>query len=157
MPLAVGSPFPSLALPDLDGRESALAGAWANGPALVLVGHRNCKTTRQTLPYVERIHRRRGAQATALAILQDEPADARELAAQLDLTLPLRLEADPYPVAAALDVSIVPTLFLVERDGRVVATCEAFRKAELQDFATRLGVDGALFDADDPMPAMKPG
>ncbi len=157
MPLAVGSLFPSATLPDVEGRRVSLAEAWAAGPALILLGHRNCKTTRQTLPYVERIHRRRGATATALVVLQDEPGDARELASQLDLTLPLRLESDPYPVATALEVSVVPTLFLVEPDGRIAATCEAFKKADLQDFALRLGVDGSLFDADDSMPAMKPG
>ena len=32
-----------------------------DGEALVLIGHRNCKTTRQTLPFLDRIHRRRGA------------------------------------------------------------------------------------------------
>jgi peroxiredoxin len=157
MPLALGSPFPDLALPDIEGQTTPLARAWSAGPALILIGHRNCKTTRQTLPYVERIHRRRATHATALAILQDEPDDARALAAQLELSLPLRLEGDPYPLSTALAVNVVPTLFLVERDGRVGATCEAFRKAELQDFASRLGVAGALFEDDDPMPAMKPG
>ena len=54
-------PFPALALPDLEGTTRSLAEAWAEGDALILIGHRDCKTTRQTLPYLDRIHRRRAA------------------------------------------------------------------------------------------------
>lgn len=156
MPPVPGQPLPELALPDPEGRPRSLAACWAEGDALLLLGHRSCKTTRQTLPYLEQIHRRR-TRGAALAVLQDDEATARELVEQLGLTLPVLCEGDPYPLAAALQASVVPTLLLVERGGRVALVSEAFRKPDLEAFAARLGVVGALFAADDPMPSFKPG
>lgn len=156
MPPVPGQPLPELALPDPEGRERSLAACWAEGEALLLLGHRNCKTTRETLPYLEQIHRRR-TRGTVLAVLQDDGATARELVARLGLTLRVLCEADPYPLAAALRAGVVPTLLLVERGGRVALVSEAFRKPDLEAFAARLGVAGPLFAADDPMPSFKPG
>lgn len=157
MPPAPGQSLPELTLGDLAGGERPLAQAWSRGPALLLLGHRSCKTTRQTLPYVEQIHRRKGAAATVVAVLQDDAATARELVDQMGLTLPVLCEADPYPLAATLGVAVVPTLLLVEPGGRMAAVGEAFRKSDLEAFALRLGVTGPLFPPDDPMPAFKPG
>lgn len=158
MALAVaGSLFPRLELQDPSGRSLNVSSVWSRGEALIVLGHRNCKTTRQTLPYVERIHRRGLAQGRVLVVLQDAPADALELARELDLTLPLACEPEPYALSQALGLEVVPSLVLVSRDGRVAQSCEAFRKAELDAFAAVLGVTGSLFEADDPMPAMKPG
>ena len=155
MPRSSG-PFPDLELRDPEGASRRLAEAWANGPALVILGHRNCKTTREALSFVERIHARRSG-GTVLAVLQDDAETARALRDQLRLTLPLRLEPDPYALAAALDVTTVPTLFLVGKGGAIESVSEALRRADLEAFARRLGVEGALFTAEDKLPALKPG
>lgn len=156
MPRAQGS-FPSLALPDVAGATAPLSRAWANGPALILIGHRSCKTTRETLPWVDRIYRRRGPGATVLAILQDDPATARELVTTEGLELPIRLEADPYPLAAALELTTVPTLFAVGPAGEITALSEGLRRADLEALGRHVGVTGELFTADDKVPAGKPG
>ena len=41
-------PFPELALPDLEGRPRPLSETWRDGPALFLIGHQSCRTTRST-------------------------------------------------------------------------------------------------------------
>ena len=123
----------------------------------LLIGHRNCKTTRQTIPFVDRIQRRRGAGHAALVVLQDDEETARTLAADLDLDVPIRLEADPYPLAAKLDLVVVPTLFLIRADGTIAKTTEAFHRADLEEYAARLGVAGPLFTPEDKAPATKPG
>jgi len=156
MPRSSGA-FPDFALPDPEGEVGRLSDAWSRGPALLVLGHRNCKTTREVLPLVDRIHARRGPDASVLALLQDDPETARGLREQLGLKLSIRLEADPYPVAAALDVTTVPTLFLVERGGVIAAVSEALRRADLESFGARLGVAGALFAPEDKVPALKPG
>ena len=155
--IAPGTRFPEAALPDVDGHTAPLAGAWAKGPALVVLGHGDCKTTRQTLPYVDRIHRRRGASATALAVLQDDPETARGLIAELGLALPVRLEPEPYPLTEALGLTAVPTLLLVDSSGNVGQVVEAFSRAGLESLAAALGVPGPLFDPGDSSPAMRPG
>lgn len=155
-PRAEGA-FPALALPGLDGVERPLAEAWSGENALLLIGHKTCKTTRQTLPYVDRIWRRRAPGRGVLAILQDGPEDALELRDKLGLTLPILLEADPYPLARAVSLVTVPTLFLVDREGLIRGVSEGFVRAELEAFAQRIGVPAPLFTPEDKAPAMTPG
>jgi peroxiredoxin len=149
--------FPALRLPALDGTETALAEAWARGPALVMVGHGDCDTTRFTLPYVERVHRGRANGGSVLAVLQDEPGEARAMAERLGLTLPVLLDRDPYPLGSALGLRMVPVVFLVEAGGRVDRVSEAFRRDDLEGFAARLGLSGPLFRAEDRAPGLRPG
>jgi hypothetical protein len=148
--------FPEATLVDLEGSERPLARAWRDGPALVVVGHRDCKTTRQTLPYVERIHRRAARQPVSV-VLQDEPAVARALVASLELSVPVLLEAPPYALAQALQLVAVPTLFLVSAHGEIERVSEGFSRADLEAFAERLGVTPPLFLPEDRAPAMRPG
>ena len=130
--MGLSASFPETALPDVEGRAAPLGEAWAGGPALVILGHRDCKTTRLALPYVDRMHRRGGR---VLAVLQDDATAARELLRELDLALPVRLEADPYPLAAALGIATVPTLMLVGPTGAIIATSEGFARDDLETFA----------------------
>ncbi len=148
--------FPDLVLDDPDGRGHPLKEAWRDGDALVLIGHRDCSTTRLTIPFFERIHRRR-TRGTAVLVLQDDAATARELSAELSLSVPIRLEPLPYPLAAALQLEAVPTLFLVGRDGRITRVSEGFDRDALEGLAERMGIASALFDPADRAPAFRPG
>jgi hypothetical protein len=151
-------PFPHLALPDLEGAERPLVTAWAERPGIVLVGHRDCVTTRMTLPFVDRIHRRRPSNAAVIAVLQDDADSARELRHDLDLALPILLETDPYPLAAELSLRSVPTVMLVGTDGRIARTSEGFRRDDLEAMAREVGMAGTLFgEADAKVPARRPG
>ncbi len=156
MPVTSGA-FPDFRMPDLGGELRALSEAWQAGEALILIGHKTCKTTRQTLPYVERISQRRGPGSSVLAVLQDSAEDARQAVLNLKLTLPIRLESDPYPLAQALEITTVPTLFLIAKGGAIERVSEAFDRGDLEAFAARLGVTGPLFAPQDKAPAMKPG
>jgi peroxiredoxin len=152
------NPFPPVSLPDLEGTERPFVTAWAERPAIFLIGHRDCVTTRMTLPFVDRIHRRRPANASVIAILQDESGSARELRHDLELALPVLVEADPFPVAAELGLRSVPTVFLVGTDGKIVKTSEGFRRDDLEAMAEAVGMAGPLFtEADAGVPARRPG
>ena len=146
-----------MALADLHGGPRPLAGAWSSGPALILIGHGGCDTTRFTLPFVDRLHRRRGPGTAVSVVLQDEPEDARQLKDRLGLDVPLLLEPAPYALAAALGLTVVPTLFQVAPGGRIEAAVEAFQRDGLEQAALRLGVDGPLFTAEDRAPVSRPG
>jgi hypothetical protein len=149
--------FPPLTLPDPEGRPRALAEAWEQGDALVLVGHGDCPTTRRALPYLDRIDRRRPPDRRVVLVLQDEPEAARALVAEEGLSVPVLLEPDPYPLARALGLVAVPTLYLVTRGGAIDASSIGFRRSDLEDLARRLGVASPLFEPDDPAPAFRPG
>jgi hypothetical protein len=149
-------PFPEMALADLDGVVHPLAAAWRDGLALVLIGHGDCSTTRLSLPFFERIHRGH-TRGSALLVLQDEVEAARELRAELELRVPIRLEPAPYALAAQLRLMAVPTLVLVDRDGLILRVSQGFDRDALQSLAERLGVEGPLFTAGDRAPAFRPG
>jgi hypothetical protein len=157
MPVLSSGSYPRLSFPTLALGPRPLSGAWAEGDALILHGHRDCKTTRQTLPFVDRIYRRRHAKSSVLAVLQDDQETAATLVREQGLDLPVFLEADPYPLAAAVSLEVVPTVFLVNREGRIEKAVQGFNRAELEGFAARLGVEGPLFVPEDKAPATTPG
>jgi hypothetical protein len=136
-----------------DGRVESSEALYAGGPTLVLIGHKDCKTTRQTLPFIDRIHKDGGR---ALALLQDKPAEAAAALLKLGLTLPFLSEPNPYALSAAIGVDVVPTLLLVESNGTVVLTSEAFRRPDIEAFAQRLGAPVPMIE-NDKMPSFKPG
>ncbi len=123
------------------------------GPTLVIVGHMNCKTTRQTLPFIDRIHKDGGR---AVAMLQDSPEDAAAGLLKLGLSLPFFCERNPYALSAAIGLVTVPTLLFIEADGSVALTSEAFRRPDIEAFAARLGAPKPVI-ANDTMPGFKPG
>jgi len=155
-PARSSGPFPDASLRDLDGALEPLREAWRDGEALVLIGHGDCSTTRLALPFFERMHRRR-TRGRLLLVLQDAAAAARRLQSEFDLTLPIRLEPPPYPLAADLGVDAVPTLLLVGRDGRIVRVSEGFDRDAFCSLAEHVGVEGPLFTASDRAPVFRPG
>ena len=146
-------PLPQIELQNPDGSAASSRAMHAGGPTLVMIGHLNCKTSKQTLPFIDRIHRDGGR---AVAMLQDSPEDAAKGLAKLGLTLPFFCERNPYALSAALGLVTVPTLLFIEADGTVALTSEAFRRPDIEAFAQRLGAPKPVI-ANDTMPGFKPG
>jgi hypothetical protein len=151
--LATPFPLPSTELQKPDGSSAPSAALHSGGPTLVIVGHMNCKTTKQTLPFIDRIHKDGGR---AIAMLQDSPEDAAAGLAKLGLSLPYLCERNPYALSAAIGLVTVPTLLFIEADGTVALTSEAFRRPDIEAFAERLGAPKPVI-ANDTMPGFKPG
>jgi hypothetical protein len=149
------TPFalPAAGLETPDGAAVTSSALHAGGATLVIVGHMNCKTTRQTLPFIDRIHKDGGR---AVAMLQDSPEVAAAGLAKLGLDLPFFCERNPYALSAAIGLEVVPTLLFVESDGTVALTSEAFRRPDIEAFAERLGAPKPVI-ANDTMPGFKPG
>jgi hypothetical protein len=109
------------------------------------------------LSALDRLHRRRTRQVAVSALLQDEPEDARAMAAELDLALPLVLDGDPYPLTSSLALEGVPTTFVLGPDGAVRERLEAFNRGEVERLGALLGVPGPVFAPDEKVPAHRPG
>lgn len=149
------APFalPPTELQSPDGSAASSRALHANGPTLVMIGHMNCKTSKQTLPFIDRIHKDGGR---AVAMLQDSPEEAAAGLAKLGLSLPFFCERNPYALSTAIGLVTVPTLLFIEADGTVALTSEAFRRPDIEAFAERLGAPKPLV-ANDTMPGFKPG
>lgn len=156
MPPSPGLTLPDLLLPDLDGAPHALFEIGSRGPALLTIGHSDCRTSRETLPYLDRIHRQRRADAQVVAVLQDDATTARRLVEDLGLDLPILLESDPYPLARALELVSVPSLLEITGAHRIARVSEGFVRDDLEAFAARLGA-APLFTPGDASPARRPG
>lgn len=151
------NPFPAHSLPDLDGVQRPLAEAWSKGPALIFIGHRDCATSRLTLPFVDRLHHRKPPGASVVAVLQDEPDAVRAMLGDLGVTMPVLLEADPYPLASELQLRAAPTLMLVGADGLIAKAGEGFMRTDLEAFSAALGIEEPLFSPEDTAPPRRPG
>lgn len=149
------APFtlPPTELQNPDGSAAPSRALHAKGPTLVMIGHMNCKTSKQTLPFIDRIHRDGGR---AVVMLQDSPEEAAAGLARLSLTLPYFCERNPYALSTAIGLVTVPTLLFIEADGTVALTSEAFRRPDIEAFAERLGAPKPVV-ANDTMPGFKPG
>lgn len=149
--------FPMHSLSDLDGVQRPLSAAWSAGPALFVIGHGDCPTSRLTLPFVDRLYHRKPAGASVVAVLQDEPGAARALMSDLGLTMPVLLELEPFPLASELQLRAAPTLILVGKDGRIARAGEGFLRTDLEAFSAALGIEAPLFSPDDTAPPRRPG
>jgi hypothetical protein len=151
-----GRLFPNVLLPGLDGAPRRIieaAGSWT----LVAVGHSDCGTTRLVLPYLKRMHARRGPGTAVVLVLQDSAAAARELVSEQRPEIPVLLEPDPYPLSGELGLTAVPTLILVRPDRVVESVSEGFQRAAIEGLALRMGVPAPLFAPGDGAPAWRPG
>jgi peroxiredoxin len=152
---ALPATLPALTLPRLDGGVRDLA--QRAGSTLLTLGHSECGTTRLLLPYVERIQRRRRPGTEVIVVLQDTPDEARALAGELGLTVPILIDAEPWAFGAALGATTVPLTLLVEAAGRIERSWPAFRRTDVEEAAARLGIGPPFFPPDDTAPALRPG
>jgi hypothetical protein len=67
-----------------------------------------------------------------------------------------------YPVSSGYRLTNVPSIFLIDSDAAIRATCMGFSKADLENIANELAgrrkqMPAALFRPDERVPDYKPG
>ena len=125
--------------------------------SVVMVGHSDCETSLMMLRALEGLYRRRTRPVAVAAVLQDEPGAARTVTEELGLTMPLRLDGEPYSLTAPLGLTGVPVTFVLGPDGAVREEIEAFRRADVERLAALLGVPQPVFAPGESVPALRPG
>jgi len=110
-----------------------------------------------TLPYLEKLGRARTAGAPrVIAISQDDSCATAQFNFRFGISnLTTLLDPPPYRVSNAYGIENVPSLFLVEQDGRISRSVAGFEKAEMIRLGERCGVE--LFTARDRVPVFQPG
>jgi peroxiredoxin len=136
--LRTGDRAPAVSLREPDGREVSMDSLLAAGPLLLVFYKVSCPTCQFTLPYVDQLSRS-GVQV--VFVCQDGAADARAFNQEFGLSSRTLLDpqAAGYPASNAFGLTYVPSLFLIEPDGRIVWSSVGWVKGELEALAGRNG------------------
>ncbi|HUL34288.1 MAG TPA: TlpA disulfide reductase family protein [Candidatus Eisenbacteria bacterium] len=159
-----GQTAPQFRLKSLDGKTYSLATLLEKGPVVAAFFKVSCPVCQFTLPFIQRLaDRYSGDNATILAISQDDSKHTAAFNKEYNLKL-LTLLDDPedYRASNAYGLSMVPTIILIEADGKVRVSCMGFGKADLETIAAELSMRrkiaaAPLFRTDEVIPATKPG
>jgi peroxiredoxin len=161
--IAAGHVAPGFTLKSLDGKEYALGKLLEKGPVVAAFFKISCPVCQFTLPYLQRLAERyAGDSATIVGVSQDDARSTTEFNREYGVTFPTLLDAPGYPVSNAYGLTMVPTIFLIEPDGKVKVSCMGFDKGDLEKIAGELSLRrriaaAPLFRPDEVIPAQKPG
>lgn len=141
--LEPGANVPNLSLEILGGGQASLH---AREPMLLAFFKISCPVCQMTLPYLERLH----PQRKIWGVSQNNARDTRDFAKEFELTFPILLDPeDRFPASNGFGITHVPTMFLIDREGRIEKVIEGWNKQEMESL-------GAL-RAGDHVPAWKAG
>ena len=161
--IAVGHAAPGFTLKSLDGKEYSLSKLLEKGSVVAAFFKISCPVCQFTFPYLQRLAERySGDFATVIAISQDDARGTAEFNREYGVKFTTLLDEAGYPISNAYGLSMVPTIFLIEPDGKVKVSCMGFDKGDLETIASELSqrrqiAATPLFRSDEIIPAQKPG
>ena len=161
--IVAGNIAPGFALKSLDHQEYSLHNLMERGPVVAAFFKVSCPVCQFTLPFLERLHKLYGSgDVNVLGISQDDARATKSFASEYGLTFPLLMDEDGYPVSNAYGLTNVPTIFLIDTDGKVKVSSMGFDKKDLETIAHELAerrkmARTPLFRPDEVVPANKPG
>jgi peroxiredoxin len=163
--IVAGNKAPGFLLHDSNGKEYSLSALLEKGPAIAAFFKISCPVCQFTFPFLERLHQRHGkGAATILGISQDDAKATTKFADGYGVTFPMALDesAKNYPASNAYGLTNVPTVFLIEPDGKVKVVCDGFDRKALEEITASLAdrhhiAPAPLFRPDERVPDHKPG
>ena len=162
-PLSVGTTAPDFQLAACTGGQYSLPEGLAGGTLLLAFFKVSCPTCQFTFPHLERLHQQRlGKGARIWGIVQGNAAEGTRFANTFSITFPILVDDSPYKVSRAYRLDYVPSLFLVQPNGRIEVSSEGFSKADLLAIQKSLAQSPAatlpaLFLPAEKIPEFKPG
>jgi peroxiredoxin len=158
MMLQSGAAAPDFALPALDGSTWGLTQALQNGPIALVFFKTGCPTCQYTFPYLERLLAggRAPGNPQLIGVSQDDAADSAKFRDRFGLSMTL-LTDEPrrYPASNLYRITHVPSIFLIEPDGKVSLAFAGFHREKLEELGQRFGAK-PFRDAEQ-VPAERPG
>ena len=153
--LPAGEEAPAFELKKLEGGKQSLTEILKGGPALFAFYKVSCPVCQLTAPYLERLAA--GANIQIIGVSQDDDAPTQAFNQRFGVTFPTLMDAakDGYPASNAYGISSVPSLFLVEKDGRVSKSFNGFSKRDMEEVGERAGI--APFRQGENVPEWKAG
>jgi peroxiredoxin len=128
-----GDQAPEFSLPDTHGAAHSLKDLLKKGPVIAAFFKMSCPTCQFTMPFLQRIDDAYGsANATLLAISQDDPADTAEFCEEYGVKFTALVDQDGYPVSHQYGITNVPSIYLISPDGKVQASAVGFARKEIE-------------------------
>ena len=161
--IVAGDMAPEFSLKSLDQKQYSLRSLLERGPVVAAFFKISCPVCQFTFPFLERLHQQYGSGgATFLGISQDDARATKSFASEYGVTFQVVLDEDGYTVSNAYGLTNVPTIFLIETDGKVKVSSMGFDKKDLETIASQLAelrkiALTPLFRSDEVVPANKPG
>lgn len=134
--------------------------AFRDGPVGIFFYKVTCPTCRLAAPAIGAFER--SYPGRVIGVGQDPSGDLARFSSEYGMGVRSIEDAPPYPISDAYGIVAVPTLFLVDDDGRVLESVEAWDRAGFNRVARRIaeltGTDGVdVSRPDDGLPDFKPG
>ncbi|HEY3175547.1 MAG TPA: TlpA disulfide reductase family protein [Candidatus Polarisedimenticolia bacterium] len=161
--IGAGGRIPAFTLPLQGGGEATVPVRGSKGLTLAVFYKNTCPTCRLSFPFLQRLYEQVGpAGGRVLGISQDGMEGAASFAREFGLTMPILVDGEDWPVSRLYDLVSVPTLYLTDGDGLVLASGAGFNRRELQTMADALAASvGAaaplLYREGESIPDFKPG
>jgi len=161
--LESGKLAPGFSLKTYAGAQYQLSSLLEKGPVVLAFFKISCPVCQFTFPFLERMHERLAHKpASIIGISQDNARDTKDFCQQLGANFPVLLDDSDYSVSNAYGLTNVPTVFLVDPDGRIKLECMGFDKAVLEEIIAELESQvklpaKPLFRPEEVIPAYKPG
>jgi peroxiredoxin len=158
--IQTGTTAPDFELSDLDGKPWRLKDSLGRGPVLLAFFKVSCPTCQFTFPFLQRLidgNPEAGPDRPRLvAITQDDAAATRQFEEKFGVSMPTLVDDQrTYPASNAYRITHVPSLFLVEKDGKISQAFDGFSMAEIEKLGKRF--HAAPFRAAEQIPALRPG
>ena len=154
-PLRAGSKAPPFQIQDTGGKSHSLAQILAGGPAVVAFFKVNCPTCQLTFPFLERMASSNSLQFVGISQNDLKATEAFRRECGVRFTTLIDDEDKGFVVSNAFGITVVPALFLIEKDGTVAEVQDGFSRKGIEALSQRAGV--APFLPGDYVPEWKAG
>ncbi|HKZ22702.1 MAG TPA: TlpA disulfide reductase family protein, partial [candidate division Zixibacteria bacterium] len=119
--LEIGTQAPDFKLTAADGKSYSLKEKLSTDLTLLAIFKINCPTCQFTFPFLEKLHKNyAGKGFTLWGISQNNQAETMQFASQYKVSFPLLLDQNNYQISYAYRITVVPTLFLIDKNQEIL-------------------------------------
>ena len=161
--LSKGGKAPSFELPGVDGKTYSPDNLSKGDLAVVAFFKESCPVCHLAFPYLDKIfsNHKEDVNIRFFGVAQESRSGAKKFIQNFNLSMPVALDEDPYPVSRKYGLTNVPTVFVIDGEGKVVESLVGFDKKGYESVAARLAQASGTPQADvfkgASVPDFKPG
>ena len=161
--LETGTKAPDFKLSGTDSQTYSLKEKSAADLTLIAFFKISCPTCQFTFPFLEKLHKNyAGKGFTLWGISQNNQTENLQFASQYQISFPLLLDQNNYQISYAYGITVVPTLFLIDKNQEILFTGEGFAKEDLEKLSEEIArrINSAhtdIFASESYVPAFKAG